>query len=112
EFPLSLPARRVPIGSGALCLPEPEYPVAFEAFTPSWAEAWAEELNTSLGYRAAAEKWEGAVALVLDHPDPEAQRAVILDLWHGSCRSAGVGGPGGGRAAKADGIRRGRTTGV
>jgi len=75
--------------------------VAFEAFTPSWAEAWAEELNTSLGYRAAAEKWEGAVALVLDHPDPEAQRAVILDLWHGNCRSAAVADPDAARAAAA-----------
>ena len=64
--------------------------MAFEAFSQSWAEAWAGELNASPAYRTAAEGWEGAVALILDDPDPAARRAVVLDLWHGACRSAGT----------------------
>lgn len=62
--------------------------MVLEAFSLRWAEAWAAELNASAAYREAAERWEGAVALVLDDPDPEAGRAVVLDLWHGECRSA------------------------
>lgn len=64
--------------------------MAFEAFSQSWAEAWAGELNASPAYRAAAERWEGAVALILDDPNPAVRRAVVLDLWHGACRSAGT----------------------
>jgi putative sterol carrier protein len=67
--------------------------VAFEAFSQSWAEAWAAELNASPSYRSVAARWEGAVALVLDDPDPAARRAVVLDLWHGACRSAGTADP-------------------
>jgi putative sterol carrier protein len=67
--------------------------VALEAFSQSWVEAWADQLNASPAYRAAAESWEGAVALVLDDPDPAACRAVLLDLWHGACRSAGTTNP-------------------
>ena len=67
--------------------------MAFEAFSQSWAEAWAGELNASPAYRTAAERWEGAVALILDDPDPAARRAVVLDLWHGACRSAATADP-------------------
>ncbi len=65
----------------------------FEAFSQRWVEAWAGELNASPAYRSAAEHWEGAVALILDDPDPDARRAVVLDLWHGACRSAGIAHP-------------------
>ena len=62
--------------------------MALEAFSQPWADAWAGQLNASPAYQAAAERWEGSVALVLDDPDPAARRAVLLDLWHGACRSA------------------------
>jgi putative sterol carrier protein len=67
--------------------------VELDVFTQAWAEAWARELNASAAYRAAAADWEDAVALVLDDPDPAARRAVMLDLWHGQCRSAGTANP-------------------
>lgn len=70
--------------------------MAFEAFSQAWAEAWASELNGSDAYHLAAERWEGAVALVLEDPEPEGRRAVLLDLWHGRCRSA--------RTANADAL--------
>src|SRR6187397_468808 len=69
--------------------PQQERSVVLEAFSQRWAEAWAAELNASQAYRSAAERWEGMVALVLDDPDDaDARRAVVLDLWHGACRSA------------------------
>lgn len=58
------------------------------AFSQDWAEAWAAALNASPEYREAAATWEGPVALLLDDGVSEARRAVLLDLWHGSCRSA------------------------
>ncbi len=67
--------------------------MALEAFSQQWAEAWAAELNASAAYQTAAAKWEGAVALVLADPDPAVRRAVLLDLWHGACRSAGTADP-------------------
>jgi len=69
--------------------------VSLEAFSQGWAEAWASELNASDAYRATAERWEGAVALVLEDSEPAARRAVLLDLWHGRCRSARTADPDG-----------------
>jgi putative sterol carrier protein len=62
--------------------------VSIEAFTQAWADAWAAELNASPSYRAAAARWDGAVALVMEDAGDRAGRAVLLDLWHGGCRSA------------------------
>lgn len=67
--------------------------MSLEAFTQSWAEAWASELNASEAYRTTAEHWEGAVALVLEDSDPARHRSVLLDLWHGRCRSARAADP-------------------
>ena len=72
-----------------------------EAFSQPWVEAWAAELNGSPAYRTAAQQWEGAVALVLDDPDPAVRRAVVLDLWHGACRSAEAAPPDAAREAAA-----------
>ena len=69
--------------------------MSLEAFSQGWAEAWASELNGSEAYRTTAERWEGAVALVLEDSDPAARRAVFLDLWHGRCRSARTADPDG-----------------
>jgi putative sterol carrier protein len=62
-----------------------------EIFTEAWAQAWCRELNASAAYRAAAATWDSAVALVM-LADPAlgiaAPRAVHLDLYRGTCRSA------------------------
>jgi putative sterol carrier protein len=50
-------------------------------------------LNESAHYRSAAATWEGSVGLLLDDGDPAGRRAVVLDLWHGACRSAKVSDP-------------------
>jgi putative sterol carrier protein len=61
-----------------------------EILSDAWARAWGEALNASPSYRGAAASWEGAV-LVTVRGDPGRgveERAVFLDLWHGSCREA------------------------
>ena len=70
--------------------------MSHEIFTDAWAEAWAQELQASDAYRAAAETWEGSVLLSLKADDTAADRAVFVDLWHGECRGA--------RAAEASDI--------
>ena len=66
-----------------------------EIFTDDWAQLWADRINANESYRKAAEKWEGAIGLVMTaDPDmgiPE-ERVVIADLWHGECRSARAAG--------------------
>ncbi len=64
-----------------------------EAFSHQWAQAWARALNESDEYRSAAASWEGAVGLLLDDGEPAGRRAVLLDLWHGACRSARITDP-------------------
>ncbi len=65
--------------------------MAAEIFTEEWARLWADKINDNADYRKAAEKWEGAIALVMaadgDMGIPE-ERIVIADLWHGACRGA------------------------
>jgi putative sterol carrier protein len=61
-----------------------------EILTDGWAKAWGEALNGSPTYRAAAASWEGPV-LVTVRGDPARgvqERAVFLDLFHGTCREA------------------------
>lgn len=65
--------------------------MAAEIFSPEWATQWADKINHNSRYRAAAAKWEGAIALIMT-ADPEmgvpTPRAVVADLWHGDCRGA------------------------
>ena len=61
----------------------PKFPSA------EWAEVYRDRLNANPAYREAAKAWEGDI-LLLVAPDPEAPRGegVLLDLFHGACRSA------------------------
>ena len=65
--------------------------MAAEIFTEDWARQWGDRINDNAEYKAAAAKWEGAIAMVMT-PDPEMgvphERIVIADLWHGDCRGA------------------------
>ena len=69
--------------------------MAAEIFTDAWAQLWNDSINANENYKKAAEKWEGAIALVmtlnLEMGIPE-ERAVIADLWHGDCRGAKAAG--------------------
>lgn len=62
-----------------------------QIFSGPWAQACAEALRNRPAYREAAAAWEGAILLVMA-PEPgegvAGERCVLLDLWHGDCRSA------------------------
>jgi putative sterol carrier protein len=63
--------------------------VAYEAYSPEWAEAFKAEINKSPVYRQAAANWEGTVGLVvLAEPDKNVpdDMGIFLDLWHGEAR--------------------------
>lgn len=69
--------------------------MAAEIFTEEWAQAWCARINENDSYRAAAQKWEGAIVLVMGSDASfgiEEERAVIADLWHGECRSGHAAG--------------------
>jgi putative sterol carrier protein len=67
--------------------------VAYDAYSPEWAEAFKNEINKSPVYRQAAANWEGTVGLViLAEPDknvPE-DMGIFLDLWHGEARDVRI----------------------
>ena len=48
-----------------------------------WTAAFAEALNGSDSYAAAAKLWEGDVMLIV-----EGSAGIYLDLWHGKCRQS------------------------
>lgn len=66
-----------------------------EIFTKEWAASWGDAINANADYKAAATKWEGAIALIMTADADmgiEDERIVIADLWHGDCRGAVAGG--------------------
>jgi putative sterol carrier protein len=83
-----------PNGASAAVYQAAQKPAKHKPFTESWAAAYHEALNTNTAYYAASTRWDaGAVALVTL---PEMRQnitnitAVLLDLNHGKCRSAGL----------------------
>ncbi len=65
-------------------------------FTPAWAEAVKQAVNDSRQFRRAGASWRWPVALVLE-AEPALgygeDRALVLDLDRGRCRSASVQSP-------------------
>ena len=54
-----------------------------------WASAFRAALNSSEGYRQAAQAWEGDLLLrVLPTGGAGPAPGVLLDLFHGECRGA------------------------
>lgn len=63
-----------------------------EFFSAPWAAAACDALNASDAYREAAATWEGAVRFIARGlPGAEPERAVWLDLRHGTCRETRAG---------------------
>ena len=66
-----------------------------ELFGAAWVAAFKREIDESAEYKAASNRWESPVVLVqradAKHGRPTAQYAY-LDLWHGTCREARMGG--------------------
>ncbi len=68
--------------------------MAIAAFSPEWAQAFQEQINTSPVYKQAGRGWKWTVGLVVEaEPDrsfPES-RGIVLDLFEGEARSVRVG---------------------
>jgi putative sterol carrier protein len=63
------------------------------AGTPEWGQIYGEIVDGDAEYKAAAKTWEGALTLVIQ-AKPEVgldeDISVVLDLWHGDCRSVKI----------------------
>lgn len=61
--------------------------------TPEWGQVFGETIDGDAQYRQAAKTWEGAVTLVVK-AKPEVgideDVSVVIDLWHGDCRSVKI----------------------
>ena len=58
--------------------------------TPEWVDAYEKMLQGDAEYKEAAAGWEGTVVLhSLADPDLGIERDsyILMDLWHGECRS-------------------------
>lgn len=67
--------------------------MAIEAYSPEWAQAFKDEINSSQAYKQAAAGWEGSVGLVvLAEPDKNVpdDMGIFLDLWHGEARDVKI----------------------
>jgi len=62
--------------------------MTLELFSDQWAQHWCARLNASAAYRAAAEGWSGAVALVMTPADGAERHGVYMDAEGGICRIA------------------------
>ena len=65
-----------------------------KAFTAEWADAFKDEVNKSVAYRAAGKGWKWTVGLVVEaEPDKHfaEARGIVLDLFDGEARDIKVG---------------------
>lgn len=75
--------------------------MSHEVFSQAWADAFRDQINRNDDHRKAAADWEHPVSLVLEPAAGLSEgRRLLLDLWHGECRSARVVDPA--AAATAD----------
>lgn len=65
-------------------------PTPYILFTPEWVSEFEKKIQGDQRYKEVAKKWEGSVTLVFK-ADPEAvldnDLFILLDLWHGECRT-------------------------
>jgi len=63
--------------------------MSIPAFSPAWADALRQAVNTDVSYRDAGARWTNPVALVVDPGDELATGAAVqVDLDAGTCLSA------------------------
>jgi putative sterol carrier protein len=70
--------------------------------TPEWVYAYEKLVQEDAVYKEAAKGWEGTVTLhTLAEPDigMEEDGYMLMDLWHGDCRSMRIVGPEAGEAS-------------
>ena len=55
--------------------------MAYKYPSAEWTAALHEQINASDAYAQSAKTWEGDILFVTEHSG-----AILLDLWHGTCR--------------------------
>jgi putative sterol carrier protein len=59
--------------------------------TEEWINLWADAINNSKAYEAAAQTWEGDFYMIVEAGGPFKEPVYqYIDLWHGKCRKATV----------------------
>ena len=59
--------------------------------TEEWIKLWADAINNSAAYEAAAQTWEGDFYMIVEAGGPIKEPVhQYIDLWHGKCRKATV----------------------
>lgn len=79
-----------------------EEPPPYVYFTPEWAELFERAIRADAEYREAAKDWEGTVCLHVEaRPEygMDTDIYLLMDLWHGECRSVRLVPPEVGRKA-------------
>jgi putative sterol carrier protein len=79
-----------------------EKPPPYVYFTPEWAALYEKAVQADADYKEAARDWEGTVVLhILPGPDYglDVDVYLLMDLWHGDCRSMRVVPPEAGEGA-------------
>lgn len=77
-------------------------PKPYLYFSPEWVHLYEEAVQNDADYQAAAKTWEGSVAL---HVEPAEHYGIgidiylLMDLWHGECRSMRIVPPKAGESA-------------
>ncbi len=63
--------------------------MSIPAFSPAWADALRDAVNSDAGYRDAAAKWSNPVALIVEPGDGVVEGAAVqIDLNAGACLRA------------------------
>jgi hypothetical protein len=58
--------------------------------TEEWIKLWADAINNSAAYEAAAQTWEGDFYMIVEAGGPIKEPVYqYINLWHGKCRKAG-----------------------
>lgn len=67
--------------------------IPYIVLTPEWVSEFEKKIQGDDRYKQVAKTWEGSVTLVFK-ADPEAgldkDLFVLMDLWHGECRSVKI----------------------
>jgi putative sterol carrier protein len=70
-----------------------EEPPPYIHFTPEWVYLYEKAVQEDADYKEAAKNWEGTVVLhITPSPDHglDYDIYILMDLWHGDCRSMRV----------------------
>lgn len=59
-------------------------------FSEPWAQAWAQQLNTSDAFRSSAAEWDGTLCFKMRDRNAGSAKSIFLELRGGECAAARV----------------------